>query len=170
MHQFIFISSGSRDVFQHWIHEVPQASWILDSTWSPVHSLEADRVLPGGLPHLQEGRGGLRRLQDEAQREERQRPRLLHRCWLPRECLQFVYWQIFIGTHGLIYFSNRNFLTLFMIWWLFLGRVGRGDWEELLPHEITRPLPALSRTSLNLLRSSRNCHQRPKTLDHLVAQ
>jgi len=44
-----------------------------------LHPLEADRLLPGGLRHLQEGGGALRQVPDEAQRQEQEGLRLRNR-------------------------------------------------------------------------------------------
>ena len=84
------VFSGPRHLLQHRIHEVSQAGWILNCTRGPLHALEADRILPGRLHYLQEGRGALRCLPHEAQPSKQTGPGLRDRCRLQGRAL-FAY-------------------------------------------------------------------------------
>ena len=68
--------SGSRDLLQHRVHQMPQTRRLLHSPRGSLHPLEADRLLPGRLHHLQEGGGSFRRVPNEAQPKEQAGPRL----------------------------------------------------------------------------------------------
>nr|KAF6273769.1 protein arginine methyltransferase 1 [Pipistrellus kuhlii] len=66
-------------LLQHRVHTLPQAHRLLHQPRVPVHALEADGVLHGGLPDGEDGRGDLRHHRHAAQRQEQPRPGLHHR-------------------------------------------------------------------------------------------
>jgi len=71
-----FFSPGSGHLLQHRVHKMPQACRLLHRAGGPLHALEADCLLPGGLHYSQEGRGDFRRLPHEAEHAQQARPRL----------------------------------------------------------------------------------------------